>query len=123
MIDGLKLTMTGDEICAMLDERIRVHDKRAERWKRELARTPEEQTDASLLPARICENEAKRHEWRIDVLAFVREHIEPLEVYRVGQSDLEFAELLPEKPGWLEQVEFATSASARSDPESSGEKA
>ena len=107
MIDGLKVTMTGEEIRAMLDERIRIHDKRVERWKRELTRTPEDQTeDAPLLPDEMSENEAERHEWRIEVLAFLREHIEPLEIYRVGQADLEFAELLPEKPGWLEQEEY-----------------
>jgi hypothetical protein len=107
MIDGLKLTMTGEEIRALLDERIRCHEQRVERWKREMARTPEEQTiEEPLLPDEMCENEAERHEWRVEVLTFLREHIEPLEVYRVGQHDLEFGELLPEKPGWLEQEEY-----------------
>jgi hypothetical protein len=107
MIDGLKCTMTGEEIRALLDERIRMHERQVERRKRELARTPEEQTDeAPLFPDHMCANEADRKEWRIDVLTFVREHIEPLEIYRLGPADLEFGELLPEKPGWLEQDEY-----------------
>jgi hypothetical protein len=107
MIDGLKCTMTGKEIRTLLDERIRAHERGVERWNRELARTPEDQTEeAPLMPDHICENEAERHEWRGEVLAFIRDHIEPLEVYRLGPADLEFGELLPEKPGWLEQSEY-----------------
>lgn len=107
MIDGLKCTMTGEEIRALLDERIGVHERRMEHWKRRQARTPEDQTeDAPFFPDQICENEAEREEWHIDVLAFVREHVVPLEIYRLGPEDLEFGELLPEKPGWMEQEEY-----------------
>lgn len=106
MIDGLKLTMTGEEIRALLERRIERHNRSAERWKREQSRTPEEQTDEHPLPEEMCENEEERHEWRADVLEFIREHIEPAETYRLGAADLEFGELLPEKPGWLEQDEY-----------------
>lgn len=107
MIDGLKLTMTGDELRTCLAERIARHDRQVERWKRELARTPEDQTEEEpLLPDQICENEVERHEWRVDVLAFIRDHVEPGEVYRLGEADLEFGELLAEKPGWMQQDEY-----------------
>jgi hypothetical protein len=106
-IDGLKLTIPGDEVRTLLDVRIADHRRRVAWWKRELARTPEEQTDEEpLLPDHICQNEAERHEWRVDVLAFIRDHIESTGTYRVGEADLTFAELLPEKPGSLEQVEY-----------------
>ena len=83
------------------------HRQRADWWKREQARTPEEQTeDQPLLPEHICENEAERHEWRAAVLGFIRDRIEPAEIYRLAEADLHFAELLPEKPGWLEQQEY-----------------
>ena len=72
--------MTGEEIRRMLAERIRVHERRTERWKHEAARTPEEQTvEAPLLPEEMCENEAERHEWRAEALAFIRDHVEPNE--------------------------------------------
>jgi hypothetical protein len=107
MIEGLRLTITGEELRRLLEERINAHQRRADRWKREQARTPEEQTeDEPLLPEHICENEVERHEWRAAVLGFIRDRIEPAEVYRLGEPDLDFGELLPEKPAWLEQEEY-----------------
>jgi hypothetical protein len=107
MIDGLKLTVTGKELRTRLERRIEDHLRRAERWKREQARTPEEQTeDEPLLPDHMCENEVERHQWRSEVLGFIRDHIDAGEVYRLGEEDLTFGELLPEKPEWLEQEEY-----------------
>ena len=107
MIDGLKLTMAGDEIRKLIDERIGCHKRSIERWTRELARTPEEQTEENpVLPDHICENEIDEHEWRVEVLEFIRDHIEGSEVYRLAEADLAFGELLPEKPGWMQQSEY-----------------
>jgi len=107
MIDGLKLTVTGEELRTLLDRRIEDHLRRAERWKREQARTPEQQTeDEPLLPDHMCENEAERHAWRAHVLGFMRDHIDSSEVYRLGEADLAFGELLPDRPEWLEQEEY-----------------
>jgi hypothetical protein len=33
-------------------------------------------------------------------------HLDPSEIYRLGEADLQFAELLPEPPGGLDQDEF-----------------
>ncbi len=83
------------------------HRQRAEWWKREQARSLEEQTeDVPVLPEHICENEADRHEWRAAVLGFIRDRIEPAEVYRLSEADLAFGELLPEEPGSIEQEEY-----------------
>lgn len=107
MIDGLKLTMTGEDLRSYLKENAERHRERAARWNRERERMPEEQTeDAPLLPEQICEHEAQRHEWRADVMDFCREHLEPAEVYRLGESDLEFGEILPPKPDIVAQVEY-----------------
>jgi hypothetical protein len=107
MIEGLKLTMTGEEIRTALDARIRVHERRAEHWHHEAERTPESQTEEHpLLPEEMCENEAEEERWRVDVLTFIRDHIEPSEVYRLDEDDLAFGELLPEKPVWMEQEEY-----------------
>jgi hypothetical protein len=106
-IDGLKLTMSGVEIRKRLEQRIDEHHRRADRWKREGARTPDQQTeDEPLLPDDLCANEAERHEWRVDVLTFMREHVALAEVYRLAEADLAFGELLPAKPGWLEHEEY-----------------
>ena len=107
MIDGLKVTMTGEELRALLERRIDSHKRSADHWKRELARTPDEQTeDEPLLPDHICENEAERHKWRTEVLEFIRDHVDVNETYRLGEADLAFGELLPSKPGWLDQDEY-----------------
>lgn len=107
MIDGLKVTVTGEELQKLLERRAESHRQRAAKWQRELERTPEEEKEEGVfLPEQVCENEAERHEWRAEVLDFLREHLESLEVYRLGEADLEFGELLPEEPGWMEQEEY-----------------
>jgi hypothetical protein len=107
MIEGLKLTVTGEELQTLLAQRMEEHQRRAEGWKREQARTPEQETDDEpLLPDHMCANEAERHEWRADVLGFIRDHIDSSEVYRLSEADLAFGELLPDKPRWLEQEEY-----------------
>lgn len=57
-----------------------------------------------LLPGHVCENEAARQMWRVAVLTFIRDHIDPGDTCRLGAADLEYGELLPEKPAWLEQA-------------------
>jgi hypothetical protein len=106
MIDGLKLTMTGEELRTRLDERVRVHERRAEGYKRDAKRGRGAQDSNFVLPEQICEFESERHQWRAEVLACIRDHIEGSEVYRLGEEDLEFGEILPEKPGCVEQDDF-----------------
>ena len=99
MINGLKLMVTGEELQTLLAQRMEQHERSAERWRRELERRPEEQTDEQpVLPEHMCACEAERHEWRVDVLGFIRDHIDASEVYRLGEEDLAFGELLPEEP-------------------------
>ena len=99
MIDGLKVTMTGEELRALIEQRATDHQLGAARWLEEAARTAADETaEAPLLPEHICENEAASHEWRAERLIFLRDHLDPSEVYRLGEADLEFAELLQEEP-------------------------
>jgi hypothetical protein len=110
MIDGLKMTLTGEELRKLLDTRAAERRRAAARWQSEQERAPETATeDAPLLPDHLCENEAQRLEWRADVLTFLRDHLDPSEIYRLDLSDLETAELLPLKPEWLVQDEFEES--------------
>ena len=110
MIDGLKVTLTGEELRQLLALRATDYRTAAERWQSERERDAETATeDMPLLPDHICENEAERQEWRADVLTFLRDHLDPTEIYRLDVSDLEYADLLPQKPAWLEQDEFEES--------------
>jgi hypothetical protein len=107
MIEGLTLTVSGEELRSLLQQRVIEHQERAARWKHEQTRTAEDQTeDAPLLPDEMCANEEERHEWRAAVLQFIRDRIQPAEVYLLGEADLAFGELLPSKPWCVEQEEF-----------------
>lgn len=99
MIDGLKVMVTGDELQTLLAQRMEQHQRCAERWRHQRDRRPEEQTDEQPgLPEHMCAYEAERHEWRADILGFIRDHIDASEVYRLGEADLAFGELLAEGP-------------------------
>jgi len=107
MIDGLKLRFSGEELRTLLEDRIADHHGAADHWRREQARTSESQTDdAPLLPDHMCEHEEERHVWRAEVLEFIRNHVDPQETYRLSAADLEFGELLPSKPGSIEQEDY-----------------
>lgn len=101
MIEGLKLTLYGEEIRDRLDARIREHERRVSWWKQQAVREQDAE-DPGKPSVDACEDEVERHEWRIAVLTFIREHIQPLEYYALQERDLDFAELLPERPQWLE---------------------
>jgi hypothetical protein len=99
MINGLKLTMTGEQVRTLIERRAAEHQLKAARWIEGAARTPADETpEAPLLPEHICENEAAQSEWRAERLIFLRDHLDPSEVYLLGEMDLEFAELLREPP-------------------------
>ena len=100
-IEGLMLTISGDEMQRLLDERIADHQRSLAYWNDEITRAAGGQTvpGADQLIAR----EAIRHQWRIDVLTFIREHVETVDNYRIGERDLLFAELLPARPWLLER--------------------
>ena len=108
IIDGLKLTMSGSELRALLIDAGKARVRLADHWKREAARAPDEKRSGgkARLPERVCEMEAERQEWRADVLAFLKEHVDPTATYCLGRDDLEFGDLLPEEPDWLEESDL-----------------
>jgi hypothetical protein len=51
MIDGLKLTLSGEKLRALLEERIADHDGYADHWRHQQPRPPQSETeDEALLP-------------------------------------------------------------------------
>jgi hypothetical protein len=91
VIDGLMLTVPGEKLRGLLEQRMHEHKRRADWWRQQQARTAEEQTEEEpLLPDHICANEAERHDWRADVLGFIRDHINAAAAYRLGEADLAF---------------------------------
>ena len=94
MIDGLKVTMSGEELRGKLDERIESHARQAAHWAKQLE-TPAD-GDAVPMPAHIVENEIERAHDQVETLTFLRDHIIADETYRLGEYDLRFADLLPD---------------------------
>lgn len=107
MIEGLRLTMTGEELRKRLQERVKEHERRAAWYKAEAKREPNPNDDDDFgLPEHMCEHEEQRHGWRAEVLAYIREHVEGGEVYRLTANDLEFGEILPQPSGLVSQVQY-----------------
>jgi len=107
MIEGLKLTMTAEELRHRLAERVKHHEDVVAHYKREAKRKPDPKDECDfVLPEHMCEFEQEFHTGRAETLAYIREHVEGGEVYRLGPADLEFGEILPAKPGSVEQDEF-----------------
>ena len=99
MIDGLKVTVTGEELREALDECAARYRASAAHWDHESKRTLEDQTEESpLWPQHMCKNEAARLEWRASVFAFLGERVEVTEIYRLDRADLKYIGLLPAKP-------------------------
>ena len=115
MIDGLKLTMTGGQLLSNLAERIRWHQTEMDRM------VEQRQAHRSLVEGpyldRLLEDEISRARRRIDILTFIRDYIIADEVYRLGEFDLRFADLLPEDDGWdAETFGIARAAPALDTP-------
>ena len=107
MIDGLKLTMTGEELRKRLDQRVKDHERQAAWYKREAKRDPDPNDENDFgMPEHMCEHEEQFHAWRAKALAYIREHVEGGEVYRLTEADLAFGEILPQKPGLIEQSDY-----------------
>jgi hypothetical protein len=103
VIEGLKLTMTGEQLRSNLEGRIRWHQGEIRRMTKQLSEEPT--MDAAPepeapLPRHMLENEIGRAERHIEALSFIRDYIAVDEVYRLGELDLRFADLLPEDDPW-----------------------
>jgi hypothetical protein len=106
MISGLRLAFPGEELFRLLSDRADHHRRRAAVWQAHLDGPPLKGEEDVQLPAHMCELEVDRHAWRARVLDFLRGHVEVKDTYHLALQDLELAELLPARPGSVEQSEF-----------------
>ena len=107
MIEGLRRRRRPS--WTLLQQRIDEHRESAARWSRAASGADDDADDAGesvQLPQHMCEFEAERLGWRVEVLEFLRDHLDPEELYLLGPADLEFGELLPPKPGSVEQQDY-----------------
>jgi hypothetical protein len=95
VIEGLKLTMTGQQLIAKLDDRIEWHNDHIIDYRKHLKTAVP--TDECPLPESVLEGEIDRSSNQVRILNLIRNHIVPDEIYRLGEFDLRFADLLPEE--------------------------
>jgi hypothetical protein len=98
VIEGLKLTMTGVQLRTNLDGRIRWHQGEIRRMTKQL-KSPRSDEEGPY-PGGMLEGEIGRAERLIEVLSFIRDYVVPDEIYRLGEFDLRFADLLPDDDPW-----------------------
>lgn len=99
VIDGLKVTMTGAQLRHEIELRIQWHHREAQRWSK-LLEAPNRSIDDYPGSDDMLEHELRKTRARIEALTFIRDYIALDEVYRLGEFDLRFADLLPEDDLW-----------------------
>jgi len=99
VIDGLKLTMTGAVLQTKLEERIQWHLREVRRNYEDL-QDPTRNEKKFAWPEGVLEGAIAKGEAQIEVLTLIRDHILADEVYRLGEYDLRFADLLPDEEDW-----------------------
>ena len=99
MIEGLKLTMTGVQLRMNLEGRISWHQGEIRRMAKQL-KDRNGREDECPYPDSMLEGEISRAERQIEVLSLIRDYIVADEVYRLGEFDLRFADLLPDEDPW-----------------------
>jgi hypothetical protein len=107
MIQGLKLTFTGEEIIRSLDALI--EECRASiQFKRDEIDGKIEPKGPYLtqVPAEAVEEEIRQVAHRIQTLTLFRERVMPAEVYLLGRKALNFAGLLPRPPAPLPEIDL-----------------
>ena len=112
VIDGLKLTMTGEQLIEKLNERIEDYEGNIRYYERIAGAPATGADDDSQLPAHQIEHEIARSRRQLVALSFIRDYIVRGEVYLLGEFDLRFADLLPDDD-WLDCACGIASGTAR----------
>ncbi len=105
--------MTGLELKTKLEERIKAHTRKAADYAKELKEP--DPTDETTLPESVLEGEIERARDQIETLTLIRDYIVADEVYRLGEFDLRFADLLPDLD-WMDCGCFSRAAVKQAAP-------
>lgn len=107
-IRGIQLNVPGRELVVRLADRIRWHRERADALisqMTKLAKVEHEAADDLIgalgryeSPRSILEKRVREHQERATFLTFVRDHVDPDDLYRLDSADLRMTEILPDKP-------------------------
>jgi hypothetical protein len=107
-IRGIQLTVTGRELVVRLSDRIRFHRERADTLIAQMTKIAEAEHEAAEdlsgtfstyeSPRVRLEKRVREHQERASFLAFIRDHVNADDVYRLDSSDLKTADILPDRP-------------------------
>ena len=105
VIDGIKLTVNGQELAVRIGERIRWHRDRGDLLIQHMAKLAQVERNAAedlstMLgryesPRAIMERRLREHQDKATFLAFVRDHIATDAVFRLDSDDLKLIDVLP----------------------------
>lgn len=107
-IRGIQLNVPGRELVVRLTDRIRWHRERADALIAQMTKLAQVEHEAAddLVgalgrydsPRSVLEKNVREHQERATFLTFVRDHVDPQDLYRLDTTDLRMTEILPDKP-------------------------
>ncbi len=121
MIRGLQITIRGSELSDRIAERIRMHEVTISALDARIDQRAGDQVfdvraEDGFKTLGELETERLQYRDRVCCLTLLRDNVAREEIYALDKrdlrlaelisTDLAFAELLPAKPGWLEQDEY-----------------
>jgi hypothetical protein len=113
MVHGLSIDMTGEDLAKSINERVAVHRAKLGALqaelralsKRKARRVEEDDPIRTALSGgsqkERLERRIQEHGERVVTLTFLRDHLTPSEIYRLGQSDLKLVDLVPARDVFL----------------------
>jgi hypothetical protein len=109
MIDGLRIDMTTAELRERIAERMTWHRQVADQAEALVCRLKAGGGEPDM--QRVIAHEAREHREQMRTLSMLHDHLVPNEVYRMGELDLRFADLVAD--GVYEPLELTESDAAR----------
>ena len=107
-IRGIQLNVPGRELIVRLADRIRWHRERADALIAQMTKLAQVEHEAAddlvgVLgrydsPRAALEKRVREHQERATFLTFVRDHVNPEDLYRLDSTDLRMTEILPDTP-------------------------
>ncbi len=107
-VRGIQLNVPGRELVVRLADRIRWHRERADALIAQMTKLAQVEHEAAddlvgVLgrydsPRVALEKKVREHQERATFLTFVRDHVNPEDLYRLDSADLRMTEILPDKP-------------------------
>jgi hypothetical protein len=91
MIEGIKITLTTEQLKEMLDKKVDYHKERSKFYDQQVAAInvlTDENTNQSYNPAQSLKNKFAEHYNKAFYFEFISSHLIPSEIYILSENDL-----------------------------------